>query len=120
MAGQTIQAQMLAGRLLGGLCAATCTSLIVVASAAGDDSALGAPAVWPWLLTGLQVLSLWSAGRRHWWGWLMGGCVQLPWIAYALMTDQVGFVPGCLISALVQLSSFLRISSRTAQMEVVT
>lgn len=107
-----------ARRLTVGLSAAMGVSLVVFASALRHDAAMGAPTTWAWLLTGLQVLSLWSAGRRYWWGWLMGGCVQLPWIAYAVMTDQVGFIPGCLISALVQIHSFVRNSSRTRQMEV--
>lgn len=94
-------------------------SLVLVVSGSRQDSALGAPTVWPWLLTGLQVLSLWSAGRGYWWGWLMGGSVQLPWIAYAVMTEQIGFIPGCLISACVQLYSSLGNSPRTKQMEVM-
>jgi hypothetical protein len=77
-------------------------------SAWGDETGLGAPEMWPWLLTGLQVLALWSAGRKRWWGWLLGGMVQLPWIAYAWMTDQIGFIPGCAISALVQVVAFVR------------
>ena len=94
--------------LTGGVVASLGLSIAVVLSSARDDSALGAPPVWPWLLTGLQVLSLWAAGRRLWWAWLLGGSVQLPWIAYALMTDQLGFIPGCAISASVQIYSFLR------------
>jgi hypothetical protein len=85
-------------------------SALVLITAAGDDSALGAPRYWPWLLTGLQVLALWSAGARRWWGWLLGGSVQLPWIAYALATAQLGFIPGCAISAVVQFHSFLKAS----------
>lgn len=95
-------------RLTGGMIAALILSMAVIVSAWRHDSALGAPHMWPWLLTGLQVLALWSAGRRWWWGWLLGGSVQLPWIAYALMTDQLGFIPGCAISASVQIYSFLR------------
>jgi hypothetical protein len=34
--------------------------------------------------------------------------VQPGWIAYALMTDQLGFVIGCGISTGVQLSAYLR------------
>lgn len=86
--------------------------MTVIASAWYDDSALGAPRLWPWLLTGLQVLALWSAGKGWWWGWLLGGWVQLPWIAYSVMTDQIGFIPGCLFSASVQLYTFVRNSER--------
>jgi hypothetical protein len=60
---------------------------------------------------------LWSAGRGWWWGWLLGGTVQVPWIAYALATGQIGFIPGCAVSALVQILAFMRkypaISDRT-------
>lgn len=101
------------------LTAATGLSLVLIVSGLRHDSGLGAPAVWPWLLTALQVLSLWSAGRRYWWGWLMGGAVQLPWIAYAMMTHQIGFIPGCLVSSSVQLYSFLRNSTRSRQVEVM-
>jgi hypothetical protein len=83
-------------------------AIAVIVTAWGDDSRLGAPSVWPWLLTGLQVLALWSAGRGWWWGWLLGGMVQVPWIAYALATGQIGFVPGCAVSASVQFFAFMR------------
>ena len=106
--------------LAGGLAASLALSIAVVVSAASNDSALGAPPIWPWLLTGLQVLSLWAAGRRHWWAWLLGASVQLPWIAYALMTDQIGFIPGCAISASVQIYSFLNNSTRTLRLDAVT
>jgi len=107
------------GKLLGGLIAAAGLALAVTISAWNDSSALGAPRMWPWLLTGLQVLALWSAGRGRWWGWLLGGSVQLPWIAYAIATSQIGFIPGCGVSAVVQTYSFLRNSTRN-QKEVRT
>jgi hypothetical protein len=62
---------------------------------------------WPWVLTALQVLGLWAAGRGHRVGWLLGGTVQFPWIAYALLTSQVGFIPGCAVSACIQLHSYV-------------
>lgn len=95
-------------RLAGAATAAVAFSSLVVATARGNETALGAPVYWPWLLTGLQVLALWSAGRGRWWGWLLGGSVQLPWIAYAVVTTQLGFIPGCAVSAAVQTYSFLR------------
>lgn len=108
MARRPLRQRSISGhRLIGGVIAATALSLAVVASAWRDDSNLGAPRLWPWLLTGLQVLALWSAGQRRWWGWLLGGSVQLPWIAYALVTDQLGFIPGCAVSASVQIHSYL-------------
>lgn len=62
--------------------------------------------LWPWVLTALQVLGLWAAGRGCRVGWLLGGTVQFPWIVYALLTDQLGFIPGCVVSAVVQLTSY--------------
>lgn len=93
-------------------------SVAVVATAWESPAHLGAPTYWPWLLTGLQVLGLWSAGSHHWWGWLLGAAVQPPWIAYALVTAQFGFIPGCAVSAAVQTYSFLRRSSATERRKV--
>jgi hypothetical protein len=83
-------------------------TLILVLTSSTTETRLGAPFYWSWLLTGLQVLALWAAGAEYRWGWLLGASVQPPWIAYAVLTDQVGFVPGCVISAAVQLGTFLR------------
>jgi hypothetical protein len=88
------------------LCAALC--LAVAVSSRTDMSELGAPAYWTWVLTGLQVMALWVTGRGHAWGWMVGSAVQPGWIAYALLTDQLGFVIGCAISTGVQLSAYLR------------
>jgi hypothetical protein len=75
------------------------------------ESSLGAPAYWAWLLTALQVLALWAAGQRRWWGWLLGAAVQPPWITYAVLTGQIGFIPGCAISMIVQAWSFVHASA---------
>jgi hypothetical protein len=88
------------------LCAALC--LAVTVSSRTDPSKLGAPGYWTWALTGLQVMALWVAGRGQAWGWMLGSAVQPGWIAYALLTDQLGFVIGCAISTGVQLSAYVR------------
>jgi hypothetical protein len=90
------------------LCAPLC--LAVTVSSRTDPSELGAPVYWTWALTGLQVMALWVAGRGQAWGWMVGSAVQPGWIAYALLTDQLGFVIGCAISTGVQLSAYLRAS----------
>ena len=90
-------------------------TLAVMVTSWTGDTRLGAPAYWPWVLTGFQVLALWSAGRRAWWGWLLGAAAQPAWIGYALVTHQLGFIPGCIISAVVQVSSFLRMEAELDQ-----
>jgi len=94
-------------RLLSAAVAAPAVSAVLVITVAATDTPRGAPQYWPWLLTGLQVLALWAAGAGRWWGWLLGAAVQLPWISYALVTGQLGFIPGCAVSAAVQTHSFL-------------
>lgn len=66
---------------------------------------------WAWALTGLQVLAMWIAGSGRRAGWILGAGVQPGWIAYALLTDQEGFILGCVVSAGVQLSNVIRMPS---------
>jgi hypothetical protein len=80
----------------------------VVVSSIGVDTDLGAPVHWTWVLTALQVCALWAAGGERRWGWYLGAAVQPAWIAYAFMTGQLGFVPGCLVSGVVQAVNAVR------------
>jgi hypothetical protein len=97
-------------RLFSAALCAFALSAAVVITAVGNEAPLGAPPFWPWLLTGLQVLALRSAGTGRWWGWILGAAVQLPWIAYAVVTGQLGFIAGCAIAAAVQTRNFLEAS----------
>jgi hypothetical protein len=92
------------------LCLSAALCLAVTVSSRTDPSELGAPVYWTWALTGLQVTALWVAGRGQAWGWMVGSAVQPGWIAYALLTDQLGFVIGCAISTSVQFSAYLRVN----------
>jgi hypothetical protein len=94
--------------LAGAIAVSAGLSLSIVLTSWGVTTRLGVPEWWPWLLTGLQVTALWAAGTKRWWGWLLGAAVQPPWISYALLTGQLGFIPGCAVSAAVQTYSFLR------------
>ncbi len=103
--------------------AALGSSLLVVAIAVTsiqDQSALGAPGYWAWILTGLQVVALRSAATGKDWGWLLGASVQLPWIAYAVATLQIGFVPGCVVSGVVQAHGYLRRQTARPRLEEPT
>lgn len=94
--------------LSAGLC------LALGASALAVPSQLGAPVTWTWVLTGLQVIGLWAAGRGRGWGWMVGSAVQPAWIVYAVLTGQLGFIVGCLVSTAVQFSSYLRAAGTTS------
>lgn len=47
---------------------------------------------WSYLLTAVGVLGLYLAGRRLGWAWLIGLAAQGLWIAYAIATEQWGFI----------------------------
>ena len=47
---------------------------------------------WSWLLAAWGVTGLVLAGRRKAIGWAVGLAAQVAWVAYALATDQWGFI----------------------------
>lgn len=85
---------------------------LVLVTASGSAARLGAPSYWAWVLTGLQITALWGAGSGHGWAWPLGAAMQPPWIAYAIVTGQVGFVAGCVVSGAVQTANILRQAKR--------
>ena len=99
------------------LCAALC--LAVTVSSRTDPGELGAPVYWTWALTGLQVMAMWVAGRGQAWGWMVGSAVQPGWIVYALLTNQLGFIVGCVISTGVQLSAYMRANGAAGRPPVI-
>ena len=50
---------------------------------------------WSWLLTVVGVFGLYLAGRRSPWGWAVGIGAQVLWLAYAIATEQWGFIASC-------------------------
>lgn len=47
---------------------------------------------WSWLLTVVGVTGLYFAGRRRALGWAIGLAAQVLWLAYAIATQQWGFI----------------------------
>ena len=47
---------------------------------------------WSWVLTAVGVTGLYFAGRKVWWAWLIGLGAQVLWLAYAIATQQWGFI----------------------------
>ncbi|MEU5872500.1 hypothetical protein AB0A73_13210 [Glycomyces sp. NPDC047369] len=47
---------------------------------------------WSWALTLIGLTGWWLTGRRLWQGWAVSLAVQALWLAYALVTQQYGFI----------------------------
>jgi hypothetical protein len=51
---------------------------------------------WSWLLAAIGLTGLWLAGNHRSAGWWIGLSVQALWIAYALVSEQWGFIASAL------------------------
>jgi len=49
---------------------------------------------WSWVLTAFGLTTMWLAGRKVWWAWFVGLAGQTAWLAYGLVTHQLGFLVG--------------------------
>lgn len=85
---------------------ATAVTLSIWMACQHSGSGIGLPPQWSWILTAIQVLALGLVGQGIATGWLLGAAMQASWICYATMTDQWGFVGGCILSAIVQIRSY--------------
>lgn len=47
---------------------------------------------WSWILTAVGVTGLYFAGKKVWWAWYIGLGAQGLWMAYAIATEQYGFI----------------------------
>lgn len=50
--------------------------------------------LWSWALTLIGVSGFWLAGRKVWWAWYINIANQVLWTAYAVTTEQWGFLMG--------------------------
>lgn len=50
--------------------------------------------IWPWLLSIVGVIGFELAGRKIWWAWYVNIACQGLWFAYAIVTQQYGFLVG--------------------------
>jgi len=56
---------------------------------------------WSWLLTAVGLVGFVLAGRRVWWCWYVNLACQALWLAYALVTQQYGFIASALLYTVV-------------------
>lgn len=51
---------------------------------------------WSWLLTAVGLTGFILAGKKVWWCWYINIGCQVLWFAYAIVTDQYGFIVAAL------------------------
>ena len=61
---------------------------------------------WSWILTIGGCLGLWAAGSGRRWGWGVCLATQALWLAYAVATDQGGFIIGAIVYGAVYLRNW--------------
>lgn len=64
-----------------------------------------------WWSIGLSVGSLavtWLVGERRRCGWLLAVCLQVAWLAYALLSTQWGFTVAAVVFGCMNLRNYLK------------
>lgn len=50
--------------------------------------------IWSWVLSIVGLAGFFLAGKKVWWAWYVNIANQVLWTAYALLTEQWGFLAG--------------------------
>jgi hypothetical protein len=48
--------------------------------------------LWSWFLSAVGIVGFFLAGKKVWWAWYVNIANQFVWTAYAIVTEQWGFV----------------------------
>jgi hypothetical protein len=62
---------------------------------------------WSYLLAVIGVAGIFFVGRKTIWGWLVLLFNEVLWIAYALVTNQYGFILSAIAYAAVYIKSYM-------------
>jgi len=62
---------------------------------------------WSWILAAIGVSGIYFVGRKTIWGWLVLLFNEAIWIAYALVTEQYGFIVSAVAYAAVYIRSYM-------------
>ena len=63
--------------------------------------------MWSWILAAIGVTGIFLVGRKTIWGWLVLCVNECLWIAYALATEQYGFILAAVAYGIVYIKSFM-------------
>lgn len=56
---------------------------------------------WSWVLTIIGLTGFVLAGQKVWWSWYINLACQALWFAYAIVTQQYGFVVAAIVYSFV-------------------
>ena len=62
--------------------------------------------MWSWILAVIGVTGIFFVGRKTIWGWFVLLFNEVLWIAYALITNQHGFILSAIAYAIVYIKSY--------------
>jgi hypothetical protein len=62
---------------------------------------------WSYLLAAIGVTGIFFVGRKTIWGWFVLLFNEVLWIAYALITNQYGFILSAIAYAIVYIKSYM-------------
>jgi hypothetical protein len=62
---------------------------------------------WSWVLAVIGVAGIYFVGRRTLWGWFVLLFNEIVWVAYAVVTEQYGFIVSAVAYAAVYVKSYL-------------
>lgn len=62
--------------------------------------------IWSFVLTAVGLFALWLVGKKIIWGWVVGMALQFLWFAYAMVTEQYGFVISCILYGYVNTKNY--------------
>jgi len=63
--------------------------------------------MWSWVLAAVGVTGIFFVGKKVIWAWLILLVNECIWIAYALVTDQYGFIVMATAYAAVYIKSYI-------------
>jgi len=63
--------------------------------------------MWSWILAAIGIFGIYFVGKKTVWGWLVLLVNEVIWIAYAISTEQYGFIVSAIAYGIVYVKSFL-------------
>jgi hypothetical protein len=67
--------------------------------------------IWSWALAVIGVSGIYFVGRKSAWGWWVLVVNEFLWIAYAIKTEQYGFIFSAIAYAIVYIRSYIHWTS---------